>query len=151
MHLQLRMNSSVNSTCVILLLTLLSSLAILSVDMASTQPIIAQLDNSTNIEEEKSFNRSINTVNTTFILLFSIVFISIGIALRKKKRKIRMVLALLIVFVSFSTFILSSPDRRSNDTNEGYRTLAILLLIIALITAFIPTGYRTKRPTMAKT
>lgn len=119
--------------------------------MASTQPIIAQLDNSTNIEEEESFNRSINTVNTTFILLFSIVFISIGIALRKKKRKIRMVLALLI-FLSVLVHLYSHPpDRQSNDTNEGYRALAILLVIIAVIIAFIPTGYRTKKPTMEKT
>lgn len=117
--------------------------------MASTQPIIAQLDNSTNIEEEESFNRSINTVNTTFILLFSIVFISI--ALRKKKRKIRMVLALLI-FLSVLVHLYSHPpDRQSNDTNEGYRALAILLVIIVVIIAFIPTGYRTKKPTMEKT
>jgi hypothetical protein len=77
--------------------------------MASTQPIIAQLDNSTNIEEEESFNRSINTVNTTFILLFSIVFISIGIALRKKKKKDKDGISTTYLFVSFSTFILSSP------------------------------------------
>lgn len=119
--------------------------------MASTQPIIAQLDNSTNIEEEESFNRSINTVNTTFILLFSIVFISIGIALRKKKKKDKDGISTTYLFVSLVHLYSHPPDRQSNDTNEGYRALAILLVIIAVIIAFIPTGYRTKKPTMEKT
>lgn len=144
------MNSSVNSACVLLLLTLLTLLAILSVYMVTTQPITAQLDNLTNIEEEKPVSRPIDTVNVISMLLFVIAFFLIGMTARKKKKlKIRNVIALVILFVSIGAFVSSLPDRPLKNTNvgydDGYRALAIFLVIIALAVTFIPKRHRTKK------
>jgi len=136
------MNSSVNTACVLLLLTLLSLLALLAVFKVTTQPIIAQLDNSTNIEEEESVSRPIDTINVISMLLFVIALFSIGMTARKKKKwKIRNVIALVVLFVSIGAFISSLPDRPFKNTNDsyddGYRALATFLVIIALAIAFI--------------
>jgi hypothetical protein len=76
--------------------------------MASAQTITAQLDNSTNIEEEESFDSSNSTVNTTFIAISNRIYIN-RLALRKKK--IRMVIAQFILFV-VSAHLYSSMNSR---------------------------------------
>jgi hypothetical protein len=117
--------------------------------MATAQPITAQLDNSTNIKEEESVSSPNGTLNGIYLLLLLIALFSIGTSLRKKKRKIRKVIALIILIISILPFIDSLPDQSSNNINEGYndgsRALAIFLVIIALIIAFIPKVYRTKK------
>ena len=138
-----------NTACVLLLLTLLSLLALLAVFKVTTQPIIAQLDNSTNIGEEESVSRPIDNINVISMLLFVIALFSIGMTARKKKKwKIRNVIALVVLFVSIGAFISSLPDRPFKNTNDsyddGYRALAIFLVIIALAIAFIPKIHRTK-------
>jgi hypothetical protein len=120
--------------------------------MATTQPIIAQLDNSTNIEEEESVSRPVDTINVISMLLFVIALFSIGMTARKKKKwKLRNVIALAILFISIGAFISSLPDRPFKNTNvgydDGYRALAIFLVIIALAVAFIPKRHRTEKST----
>jgi hypothetical protein len=80
------------------------------------------------------------------MLLFVIALLSIGLSLRKKKRKARNVIALVILFVSIGPFVASLPDRNTNDGfDDGYRALAIILVILALAIAFIPRIHRTEK------
>lgn len=79
------------------------------------------------------------------MLLFLVAVFSISIALRKKNRKIRKVITLIMLFVSIVPFVDSLPSRSSNATNVGSIALAIFLVIIALLIAFVTRIYRAKK------
>jgi uncharacterized membrane protein YfcA len=120
-------------------------LVMLSMGITSSQEITAQLYNSTITEE--SVNPPIDIINTISVLLFVIALISISMTFRKrKKHKIRNVIALVILFVSIGAFVSSLPNPNTNDGfDDGYRALAIFLVISALIIAFIPRVHRTEK------
>jgi hypothetical protein len=106
--------------------------------MAVAELITAQPDNSTITEENYGLvGRSGEPANGALVLLFLVAVFSISIALRKKNRKIRMVITLIMLFVSIVPFVDSLPSRSSNATNVGSIALAIFLVIIALLIAFV--------------
>ncbi len=111
--------------------------------MAVAEPITAQLDNSTITEE--NYGLVGEPANGALVLLFLVAVFSIGIALRKKNRKIRKVITLIMLFVSIVPFVDSLPSRSSNATNVDSIALAIFLVIIALLIAFVTRIYRAKK------
>lgn len=114
--------------------------------MAVAEPITAQLDNSTITEENYGLvGRSGEPANGVLVLLFLVSVFSISIALRKKNRKIRKGITLIMLFVSIIPFVDSLPSRSSNATNVGSIALAIFLVIIAWLIAFVTRVYRAKK------
>jgi hypothetical protein len=132
MYLLLRLNV----LFVLLLLAIVPSSAILYVDMASAEPIAAQLDNSTNIGEEETY--SFDSIDGIYGLVLVITIIATAIRAYNPKAKRRVWIAFFLLFSSFVVWLLGvSPTSVLNSL----RIFAIFLVILALIVVL----YRSKK------